>query len=180
MNRALAILDENRLHNVESVKEFIRRGPSSDLLSLSEGLRESLIGEDRKDVLNVGDSPLDQANFLPSSSLRGSGSCIHWNCRIHKIVTMARYAALYCDKAIVPLNFDWPGLAKGSDPLHRLGFGGSLCALVALRPLIEAGVIVVVREELHFCETHWHEGRSRLRQNHQNRRQTRRSERQKV
>jgi len=42
MNRVIAILSENRLSDVEAVKEFVRSRSARDLLSLSEGLNEAL------------------------------------------------------------------------------------------------------------------------------------------
>jgi len=122
-----------------------------------EGLREALVEEGHGGFPVTGSSSLDQANYLPSSSFRGGSGCIHWNCRIPKIRNLARYATLYCDKAIVPISLRWEEENEKSEWLDCVRFGGSLCALLELSPLIECGLVVPVSEELQFCKTHWRE-----------------------
>jgi hypothetical protein len=154
MNKAIAILNENGLRDVKTVENFIHRRSAVDVLSFVEGLRQALIEEARANFPTQGSLPLDQANFLPSSSLRGGSGCIHWNCRIPKIRTLARYVALYCDKAIVPLSLRCAGEDQRSQLLDRIQLGSSLCALLELKPLVKSGLVLVVPEELQFCKTH--------------------------
>jgi hypothetical protein len=154
MNKAIAILDENSLRDVGSVEEFIHKRSAADILSFVEGLRQAVVEEAQANFPAQGSSSINQANYLPSSSFRGGSGCIHWNCRIPKIRSLARYAALYCDKTIVPLSLRCEEEDQKSQWLDRIRLGGSLCALVELRPLIESGLVLAVPEELQFCKTH--------------------------
>ncbi len=157
MSKAIAILNEHRLSDIKSVENFIHTKSTADIISFVEGLRGAVNEEARAKFPTRGGSSLDEATYLPSSSLRGGSGCVHWNCRIPKIQILARYIALYCDKAIVPLSLDLEGENQQSQLLDRIKLGGSLCALLELKPLIDDGLVMVVPEELHFCKTHWKE-----------------------
>ena len=102
---------------------------------------------------------IDSANYLPGSSLRGDGGCLHWNCRLPKVRALARYIALYCDKAVVPLRL--PDISERADvqaeALERIRLCAILLGLVELRPLMEADLVALVPEELHLCKEHWDE-----------------------
>src|SRR5713101_91390 len=65
------------------------------------------------DVREMGfDTSIDAYNFLAGSSIRGDSGCFHWRCRLKKARLLARYAALYCDRVIVPFR-----LSIGGDEL---------------------------------------------------------------
>lgn len=158
MNQVTAILDENGLESLEAVNEFVHKRPYRDIVSLRSGIDEAVrIGS--KPLRNHEKPTLDQANFLASSSLRGHRSCENWLCRGPRVELLARYVALYCDKAIVPVNFEITDIANDErrQALQRHALATALSELVTLRPLIEAELIVLVQEELHFCKEHWQE-----------------------
>src|ERR1700730_664159 len=159
MNSVLSILDTNGLTDVDSVREFVHKRATSELISLTEGLREAMLQSSDPALRGMEKPSLDQANFLPSSSLRGASGCAAWQCRVQKIRILKRYIALYCDMGVVPVNLDWNYSANDGQPdiaaKHHLV--GSILALVELRPLIESGLAVVVPEALRLCAKHWEE-----------------------
>ena len=74
-----------------------------ELESFTEGMRQAMTDDARlRKPIKV---TLDQANYPPSSSLRGDSGCVNWKCRLPKIRRLARYVALYCDTAVIPVRF---------------------------------------------------------------------------
>jgi hypothetical protein len=159
MNSLLSILDTNSLTDETSVSEFVHKKSASELLSLTEGLREAMLQDSKSASAEGGQASLDKANFLPSSSLRGASGCEQWECRSQKIRTLARYVALYCDKGIVPINLDWRHETNEGQPsfAERFHLVASILTILELRPLIEAGLVVIVPEVIWLCERHWGE-----------------------
>jgi hypothetical protein len=159
MQEFLSIFDANDLLTTEGVARFFRERTVNEVSTLVQGLRNAMNSEPRLAVPRDA-TPLDEANFLPSASLRGSSGCADWECRLGKVDVLARYAALYSDKAIVPIKLRLPDV-KGGRPAGPFSpyydLEGSLLSVIRLRPLIEAGLVVLVPEELHFCERHWDE-----------------------
>jgi hypothetical protein len=157
MQELLSIFDANDLLTAEGVARFFRGRSFDEVSTLVRGLRKAMNSQPRLAIPGH-PSPLDEANFLPSASLRGSSGCADWECRLGKIDVLARYAALYCDKAIVPIKLRLPD-AKSHSPAGPLSpyyhLEGSLLSVIRLRPLIEADLVLLVPEDLHFCEKHW-------------------------
>jgi hypothetical protein len=156
MDNLLSILDTNGLTNHARAQEWVHNSASSEIVSLIEGLREAMLQASSALSQNT-ERSLDRADFLPSSSLRGSSGCALWDCRAKKIRILSRYIALYCDLAVIPINFDWDYATseKHQDISSRLSVLASISALIELRPLIEGGLVVVVPEGLRLCKEHW-------------------------
>ncbi len=102
------------------------------------------------------DDPLTAFNFVASTALGGGGGCCALDCRIQRAQLVARYAVLYADRVIVPMEFlnprDHPRPKRSMDErLLRYDLTGTLLVIHEMRPAIEAGLIAVVNPELHFC-----------------------------
>jgi hypothetical protein len=89
-------------------------------------------------------------DFLASSSIRGDSFCRA--CARDKVRSLARYAALYCDRIILP----FPGLDPVPRDSHhwRAGITERLFFLQELRPVLEANIVQLFRP-FHFCAEHW-------------------------
>ena len=157
MDRTLSILDANDLITVEKVQHFAMNRELKELESFTEGMRQAMTDDARlRKPIKV---TLDQANYLPSSSLRGDSGCVNWKCRLPKIRRLARYVALYCDTAVIPVRF--PSVEEKCDHsaevLNRLHILSVVLGLMELRPVLESGMAVLVPEDIHLCREHWHE-----------------------
>lgn len=92
--------------------------------------------------------PLDIFNFLASSAIRGDSGCSSLGCQTQKLVTLSRFAALYADRVMFPVDFAVYG---SGDELDRHHFFHSVNALNFLRPLIEQEIIQPVRNTNCVC-----------------------------
>jgi hypothetical protein len=156
MSYLLSIFDENHLTSWDGVQTFIRTRDVKELRTFGDAVRRA-IAEDAHSRVSTVKPSLDDANFLPSASLRGASGCSHWDCRLPKIRTLARYAALYCDNALVPVEvrFQQKHTDHSDEVLDRLYLGSDILGIMEMRPLIEAGIVSIVPEQLCFCEEHW-------------------------
>lgn len=159
MNNVLAILDANDLLSVESAQDYFGKRSLAEIASLAVGLAEAVQSGSRSLMAYKMHHSLDEANFLPSSSMRASRSCANWSCRVARIELMARYAALYCDRVVVPINIEPPDPSSNGmhETIARMSMASTVAEIITLRPLIEERLAVLVPEELHFCERHWDE-----------------------
>ena len=157
--QTLSILDAHYFSDVAAVDDFCRRCSFRDVVNLAEGIAHSIRDSAQPVQQSSAQSGIDKANFLPSSSFRGSSGCELWDCRSRKVHLLARYAALYCDNVIVPVDFE--GACQETrdafHPMTRASIASRLSEIVALRPLIETGIVALVPEKLYFCEAHWQE-----------------------
>jgi hypothetical protein len=158
VNRTLSILDANNLTTPESAERFAFTKGTGEIRAFTEGIRQAVLEDTRRGPERP--PTIDDANFLPSCSLRGDGGCDHWTCRAPKIQGMARYVALYCDKAIVPMRLRWTleGEVLRADTFERGSICSAIMELIELRPLIEAKLALVVPSEIQLCKQHWDEG----------------------
>jgi len=94
---------------------------------------------------------LDQFRFLAGSSIRGDSGCAHLDCRLGKVQALARYAALYADEIVIPVELPHFG-GYEDDLLARLGVAATICLALELRPLIEEGIVKLELPLFGFCK----------------------------
>jgi hypothetical protein len=159
MNRLISIIDEHDLTDFETVQRFIFHRDRKETKTFADAIEAAIRSDAHSRAAEVRSASIDGANFLPSCSLRGDAGCMHWNCRMPKVRTLARYAALYSDKAIVPVRIQFSGKHSdhSSEFLDRFHLGSILLGIIELRPLIEAGIIMLIPEQLSLCSEHWDE-----------------------
>lgn len=105
---------------------------------MSHQLTEA-IGKLAPDLQPSGAALTDPFSFLASVSARADSGCSSVRCRIRLLSALGRYAALYCDRVVVPFEVHLdPGL--GVD-YARERLLRRLVTLTELRPLIEAGIV---------------------------------------
>jgi hypothetical protein len=135
LNALLESLDEYGLsgHSQQELSDLIYQLGKRKLDTWSERLVET--SSVPADVAKP--DPLDVFNFLASSAIRGATSCVY--CQTAQLDKLARFAALYADRLVLPANF----AVSGYDRLSRLGLIRAVNAVNSLRPLIEAGIVQV-------------------------------------
>jgi hypothetical protein len=101
-------------------------------------------------------------DFVANSSLSGGDfPCQMVPCRIERADHLARYAALYANRVVIPDPFEKYGLTLQNLGKRRLRkealeslrteIIGDLAILYHLRPLLESGHIVLASAPWHFC-----------------------------
>src|SRR6185437_13116225 len=99
---------------------------------------------------------LGASTFVSSLSLSGTSGCAEIGCRARRAATLARYAALYADLVIAPIQIADPHhtprarSAREEDDFRYQTAGTVLC-IRELGPVIDAGLARVIAPELYFC-----------------------------
>lgn len=136
-NPILFVLEEYGLRQIED-----QRALTGAIFELSESRATSLL-DALTSSLEYADpyeppGDLDVFNFLASSVLRGDSLCTAPDCQAKQLAILGRFAALYADTVVFPIEFKTfdPNTFDGRvDLLHNT------LALVKLAPLIEAGIV---------------------------------------
>ena len=84
-------------------------------------------------------------SFLASSSFRGDRCCVLPTCRMKKSDIVAAFSALYAERLYLPIML---GHWEDADPII---LEGSIKLLSKYRPLIDAGIIVPINDEVTLC-----------------------------
>jgi hypothetical protein len=157
MDQTLSILDTNSLDTLEGAERFALTRPKSELRDFTDGIRQAMVNDARSLRGASSNKTLDEANYLPGSSIRGDSGCFSPTCRLPKIQALARYIALYCDRAVIPIRLQPVGMDMdhAGETLDRIRLMGGILGIMELRPLIESGLAVLIPEELRLCEEHW-------------------------
>ena len=150
MNRVIEILENNGLVSEELAERFIFNTPRKLVLKIRESIYEALVAECedvRSGSLPICDGPF---NFVASASMRGDSGCVERSCHLNKVAALSRYAALYCDRVFVPFRISQH--SHGADDFdERYDFTRDVHSLLQLRPLIEAGIVILQPESLGLC-----------------------------
>ena len=146
MHPAIEVLERHGLTRDED-SQLVSEYEEEKAAPLFEQLYEAVLQTQFEDNESSSDES-DKFSFLASPSLRGEADCGCYGCRLQKLDTLGRYAALYATKIILPLPLPLHG---GIVPLG--GFlSHSVLALLRLRPLIESGIVLPVAMNSLDCE----------------------------
>jgi hypothetical protein len=126
--------------------------PFKEVLRVGESL-EATLSSSQQNSETPCRRRLDPFAFLASSSLRGDSGCAQPDCRLGKLDSLARYAALYSDQVILPFQLHLH-CGKGKESHMRASLLQRIQAILMLRPAIEAGIVQLVPDDLHCCEQH--------------------------
>ncbi|MGA7402596.1 MAG: hypothetical protein WCC99_03915 [Candidatus Sulfotelmatobacter sp.] len=110
MNPVLQILENRGLVSFDSVERLFNDWSFSDVQAVQEELDSAL---DQDTEAGRGASGVTDFNFVASASMRGDFGCAAWECRLKKVALLARYAALYTDRTVVPLPMGMFRRAEG-------------------------------------------------------------------
>jgi hypothetical protein len=142
MNGIIEVLEKHGFVGPEEVFRRLAVIPFSQLCRIAEDFHAALAeGKSVEDPVD-----LQSMYFLASSSIRGA-RCE--GCAPKKLATLARYAALYTDRVVVPFQYQVP---TSDSPDCRAALAFKLAQLMQIREVIEAGVLQVVLPEFHFCD----------------------------
>jgi hypothetical protein len=151
MSKIYDVLEEQGLVSSEQVEAAFRKWSLADAIAI----RDEILGaleEDKQDSKSKReDISADEFKFFASSSIRGDYGCQTWGCRVAKAADLVRYAALYCDKVIIPISLDRHVTQGEEDTSFKFDLAGSILCLQEFRPASEAGVLRLVPDELYFC-----------------------------
>jgi hypothetical protein len=147
MNPLLQILENRGLVSSDSVERFFNDWTFSDVRKVQEEL-DAALDQDAGSVQCVS-AIGDPFNFIASASMRGDFGCVNWECRLQKTGLLARYAALYADKTVVPLPL---GILTEDEFNVRHLLSGTMLCIQQLRPLVEAGIVDFARQEFPYCK----------------------------
>jgi hypothetical protein len=150
LNQVIEILENNGLVSEELVSRFAHQGPTKSVLRVQDAIHEALEAS-FEDVLERRLPPSESPfNFVASASMRGETTCQVWNCQVTRIAALARYSSLYCDRVFVPLSITTHSdNATVADERDALGKG--IASILQLRPLVEAGIVILQPQLLHVC-----------------------------
>lgn len=149
MDPVIKVLEERGLACLPQAEDSIRVLSPREITSVCEEIEEALIktGEFVASGTNE-----DWYNFLGSSSIRGDTGCVE--CATTKLENLARYAALYADRLILPVGLHIRCPKSESDHV-RYSLLRRIEKFVYLRPLIDAGIVYLVPD--HNCAEHFPE-----------------------
>src|SRR5208282_1250864 len=150
MNSILQVLENRGLVSSDSVERLFNDWTFSDVQGVQEELDDAL-DQDAGSVQCVS-AMGDPFNFVASASMRGDFGCSSWECRLEKAKLLARYAALYTDRTVVPLPLGRFRAAAELQVRERLS--GTILCVQQLRPLVEAGIVDFARQEFPYCDKH--------------------------
>jgi len=93
---------------------------------------------------------LARFNFIASASFRGATGCSCEECLVRKSESLARYAAAFCDRLVVPIRVTSHS-KHASQSVCRDHLSRGLRAIAELRPVIDAGIVIPVRATPMLC-----------------------------
>ncbi len=152
------LLQKSGLINDSKIEKKIMHDWSiNNILDFNEQIN-SLI----KPIDKIMSDDLPTYQFIANSELSGQeyGGCMGTDCRVERVAELTRFATLWADKVYVPSYFDEHKIisqASIDSESHSNVFGfrysylGHIKCLLMLKPLIETGIIEIVRGEGKFC-----------------------------
>ena len=147
-NNLIDVLENYGLISTESVQRIVYELPFKQLEKIREEIDQSLIPH--ASASTVPDDSFSSFNFLASASFRGDTGCSSWACHIKKADILARYAAIFCDRLVVPLDIA-SHFAYLSQSDQRYGLVRGLLSVVEMRPVIDAEIVIPVRAAHYYC-----------------------------
>jgi hypothetical protein len=145
LNNLLLLLDEFGLsrRSPEDLLYVIGTTGKRKLRKYSQALVDATTNfesEDKPDCMDV-------FNFLAGSAIRGDSCCLQPECQAAKLHSFSRFAALYADRVVLPVEF----VFSVFDDIDRFRFAHTINAINYLRPLIEAGIVTPQLEPTCIC-----------------------------
>ncbi len=141
-------LEDHGLVSAEAVERLVYELPFKQISKIREDIEATLVSGTAC-VANP-EETFGPFSFLASSTLRGDSGCSSWGCHTRKAEALARYAAIFCDRLIVPLNVSAHAESMSQND-QRYALARGLLAVVEMRPVIDAGIVKPVRAAHYVC-----------------------------
>ena len=158
MHPVIELLENRGLASSDQIKEAIlRTWTLREVEAFAEELYHCVDSEELQAREPRVEDPLTGFNFVSSLSLTGTGSCAEHTCRVRRAHMLARFAALYADKVVAPMEIADPRAdrhfhTRDAEYFFRESLAGTLLSVHEMRPVIEAGLITLAVPVGHFCE----------------------------
>jgi hypothetical protein len=166
----ISVLLENReLGSSEKIEEaFGRSWTFREIESFNEELYQTVVSmEEGIRRSTEHDQPFNTFNFVASLSLSGTTGCALPQCRASRAETIARYAALYADRVVVPMplveptTYCRPTTNEAEFSLRTLTMG-TVLSLNTMRPVLDVSLVEIVTPLLHFCPSCYEQALGRI------------------
>ena len=146
MKNYFEYLDKHFPYKDEEINsEFVAKLSENQIIDMSEELSSLISAPSPKDKTSI-------FNHCASITLSGGrGSCWQYDCRKKRLNQVARIAALYSDKVYINNYFSYFNSHNiNYDSIHE-DFYDDLLLIYQIRPLLENGIISIVREVPDHC-----------------------------
>ena len=143
------LLDEKGLSAPETLAAQIEKLSLTKIVEIDQILAEKITPP----KLTIASDDISNFKFWPNSELAAKDGCWHEECRTGRLVRLARFATMWADSVYIPTYFGITSPDKIEDR-WREWFYGSVRALLATRPVIEAGLITIVAPKPIECPLH--------------------------
>ena len=150
MNKVYELLERKGLVTEPRILEQSQRWSTADATELDAELDQALREQKNLDAAGQDSAVAGEFRFVASASFSGASSCDEIGCRVSRIQSLTRYAALYCDEVIVPIRVE-SSLAHSNGIASSNTLAGTLLSLRELRPLVDAGIVKLVPRSLYLC-----------------------------
>lgn len=136
--RLIEVLERRGLVSAEAVERLTSSLPFKQITEIQNELQSSLRSQDDIEDGAQGESS-NPFNFIASAAFRGDTGCSTWRCHCRKAQILARYAACFCDRVIVPLDLraHHEGVSQSE---QRYALGRGLLGVLEMRPVIDSGI----------------------------------------
>jgi hypothetical protein len=142
------VMETYGLVSTQAVERLVFELPFKKIVQIQEDLEAALAADGN--ATEESDQSSSSFNFVASASFRGDSGCRMWLCHTRKVEILARYAACFCDRVVVPLSVQ-TNHRDAAQSEERYALGRGLLGAVEMRPLIDAGIIVPVGSQYHHC-----------------------------
>ena len=141
-------LENYGLVSTQAVERLTSELPFKQIIKIREDIQNALYAD--TDSYSGPEESFSPFNFIASASFRGDTGCGTWRCHTQKAEILARYAACFCDRVVVPLDF-LSHHENASQGQERYALARGLFGVIEMRPVIDAGVVVPVASMFHYC-----------------------------
>ena len=114
----------------------------SEVRSFDEEVQDALRGE--KSIVSAIEP--SSYNFYASASLRGERTCDYPLCKLRKLPVIERFAALYGDCLVLPIQ-----ISGQTSRQLKTSLAAVFITISELRPLIDAGIVIPVPTSVCLC-----------------------------
>ncbi|HJT70550.1 MAG TPA: hypothetical protein VJ731_10145 [Terriglobales bacterium] len=148
MKEIIELLKDRKLTKPEPILKKIMSYDPPALIELGFEIQKTLLQHDKTSGPQSNGGGF---RFVASGALSGHSGCVSPLCRIKKSVSLARYAALYSDLVIVPWRLEVPENLRLLEDF-RESLITAILSVIAMRPVIEAGLVTLIPSRFHFCD----------------------------
>jgi hypothetical protein len=154
------LLEKRELVNDSIIEKKIRHDWSiKDILDFNEQINPLI-----KPIDEIMGDELPNYKFVANAELSGQdyGGCRGLACRIERVDELTRFATLWAEKIYIPSYFDEHRImseasaaseSRNNEFEFKNDYSGHIKCLLRLKPLLENGIVEIIRGEAQVCPT---------------------------